>query len=69
MGIFSFLNGATLGIILTAAATTVGGLGVFSEAWWKDSTGRTYSIFTVVNCTDSICSLGVTDNEGLLDIT
>lgn len=57
-------NGAYVGLFLTVAALTVCGLGVFSESWWRDPTGNTYSVFTVINCTDFGCTLGDSDNEG-----
>ena len=69
MGITTYLNGATLGIFLTTAATVVCGFGIYSEAWWKDGTGRTYNIFTAVNCTDVGCALSNVLNEGWYNVS
>lgn len=57
------LNGATIGIVLTLAAAIIGGIGVFSDAWWLDGRNNTYSLFTVVNCTDGVCALSPTGVE------
>ena len=57
-------NGAYVGLCLTTAALTVCGVGVFSTSWWIDDTGKTYGVFTVVNCTDEGCTLGTSSNEG-----
>ena len=53
-----------MGLFLTVAALTVCGLGVFSETWWSDDTGNTYGVFTVINCTETGCALGDSNNEG-----
>ena len=57
------LNGATIGIFLTLAAAIIGGIGVFSDAWWLDGRNNTYSLFTVVNCTEGVCALSPTGVE------
>lgn len=59
----SCLNGATLGICVTIAACIISGIGVFSDDWWRGDTGDTYSIFTVVNCTNGVCALTTTGTE------